>query len=98
MRRKGERPVAQRLIDLSPASPVVMSIAEGDNWFDAWVSEQCTPWSKLARLAGVSVGRLRAIREGDHISRAEVDALARAWNVSAADLITTLPDAALVVE
>lgn len=97
MRRKGEQPVAKRLVQITPTSPVVISIAEGDHWFDAWVAEACTPWSKLARLSGIPGPRFSAIRGGDKISRAEIDALARAWSVSSEDLIRTIPDRDLVV-
>jgi len=97
MRRKGEQPVAKRLTQITPTSPVVISIAEGDHWFDAWVAEACTPWGRLARLTGIPGPRFTAIRAGDKISRAEIDALARAWSVSSADLIGTLPDPSIVV-
>lgn len=97
MRRKGEQPVAKRLVRITETSPVVIAIAEGDHWFDAWVAEACTPWGKLARLTGIPGPRFTAIRRGDKISRAEVDALARAWSVSSEDLISTLPDRDLVI-
>jgi len=98
MRRKGERPLPTRLLQITPASPVVIAIAEGTNWMDAWTSEACTPWGRLARNTGIPVNRFTAIKDGDRISRAEIDALARAWSVTSADLISTLPDPTLVVE
>lgn len=98
MRRKGERPVAQQLIRLSAGHPILRSIAEGDHWFYAWVSQCCTPHIRLAKQTGISPGRIRAIDGGDIVSRAEIDALARAWNVSTQELISTLPDPSLVVE
>jgi hypothetical protein len=97
-RRKGERPVPKRLVVLTPGSPVRRSIAEGDHWFDAWVAEASTPWSRLSRDTGIPVRRFVAISGGDHLSRAELDALARAWSVSSGDLLSTLPDRALVVD
>jgi hypothetical protein len=98
MRRKGERRVPTRLVEITPASPVVRSIAEGDHWFNAWVAEACTPWARLARMTGIPSSRFYAFMAGDRISRAEIDALARAWSVSGADLISTLPDPSLVVD
>lgn len=98
MRRKGERPVPQRLIDITPSSPVMRMIATGDHWFTAWLCQQSTPLTRLARTTGLSVARLLAIQQGDRVSRAEIDALARAWSVSAEGLIGTLPDRALVID
>jgi hypothetical protein len=96
-RRKGERPVTKQLVVLTPGSPVRRSIAEGDHWSDAWVAEASTPWVRLVRDT-VPTRRFMAIRGGDRMSRAELDALARAWSVSSGDLISTLPDRSLVVE
>lgn len=98
MRRKGERPLPTRLVQITATSPVVIAIAEGTNWFDAWTSEACTPWGRLARTTGIPASRFFALKSGDRISRSEIDALARAWSVSSADLISTLPDPAFVVE
>lgn len=98
MRRKGERPVPRRLLDITPSSPVVRMIADGDHWFAAWAIQQATPLARLARTTGIPAPRLHTIQHGDHVSRAEVDALARAWSVSAEGLIGTLPDRALVVD
>ena len=97
-RRKGERPIPRRLMTLTPDSPVLRNIADGDHWFYAWLSEACTPFAPLSRLTGIPTRRLSAINAGDRVSRAEIDALACAWSVSSADLISTLPDPALVVE
>lgn len=98
MRRKGERPVPKRLVVITATSPVVLSIADGDHWFNAWVSQACTPWAALARTTGIPATRFAAIKNGDKVSRAEVDALARAWSVSTADLISTIPDPTIVID
>lgn len=98
MRRKGERPLPTRFVTITPTSPVVISIADGDHWFNAWVSQACTTWGQLARATGMPINRFSAIKDGDRLSRAEVDALARAWSVSSADLISTMPNPSLVVE
>jgi len=98
MRRKGERRIPKRLRVLTPDAPVLRNIAEGSHWFYAWLSEECTPLAPLSRLTGIPPRRLDAINAGDRVSRAEIDALARAWSVSSEDLISTLPDPTLVVE
>ena len=97
-RRKGERPLARPLETWSPQHPVAHTIATGSGWFDAWIMQQSTPLVRLARQTGISAARLMTIQSGDRISRAEIDALARAWRVSAGDLIASMPDPALVVE
>lgn len=96
MRRKGERPIPRRLDEWSPAHPVAHAIATGSKWFTAWQVQKCTPVDKLARQTGISPTRLLTIDAGDHVSRAEIDALARAWTISSADLIASMPDPALV--
>lgn len=98
MRRKGERPIAKQLVKPTPSSPVMRMIADGDRWFHAWIFQQAMPLARLSRVTGIPVARLCAIEQGDRLSRAELDALARAWSVSSADLIGTLPDPALVAE
>lgn len=98
MRRKGERPVARPLLDITPSSPVMRMIADGDHWFTAWTMQQATPLAQLARTTGIPAARLHTIQQGDRVSRAEIDALARAWSASAEGLIGTLPDRALVVD
>ncbi len=98
MRRKGERPVPRRLLDVTPSSPVMRMIAEGDHWFNAWMFQQATALARLARTTGIAVARLHAMQQGDRVSRAEIDALARAWSVSAEGLIRTLPDRSLVID
>lgn len=98
MRRKGKKPVTRTQLAITPSSPVMRVIADGDTWFNAWTFQQCTPLARLARTTGLPMGRLCAIEQGDRISRAEIDALARAWCVSAEGLIGTLPDRSLVID
>ncbi|WP_157215879.1 hypothetical protein [Flavisphingomonas formosensis] len=96
MRRKGERTIPQQLDLWSPAHPVAHAIATGSAWFHAWQMQKCTPVVQLAKQTGIAAARLAGIAAGDRLSRAEIDALARAWTISAADLIASLPDPALV--
>lgn len=98
MRRKGERPLAKRLDSWSPEHPVAHMIATGSGWFDAWIMQKSTPLVRLARQTGISTARLMTIHAGDRVSRAEIDALACAWSISAGDLIASMPDPAPVVE
>ena len=97
-RRKGERPIARPLDTWSNDHPVARMIREGDSWFYAWLYQRATPLVKLARQTGISVPRLMTINNGDRVSRAEVDALARAWSISVGDLIASMPSRNLVVE
>jgi len=97
-RRKGERPIPRLLDSWSESHPVANMIRTGSHWFAAWQMQKCTPTAKLVRQTGIAAARLTAISYGDRVSRAELDALARAWNVSAGDLEASMPDKGLVVE
>ncbi|WP_198350842.1 helix-turn-helix domain-containing protein [Flavisphingomonas formosensis] len=98
MRRKGERPIIRRLEIWSPAHPVARAIATGDHWFGAWQRQNAIPFARLARQTGISEDRLEAMNRGDSLTRNEADALARAFGISTADLIASMPDAELVRE
>ncbi len=94
-RRKGERPVAVTLDTWSPAHPVADAIGSGTYWFDAWVMQKATPIARLAKQTGISATRLLTISAGDRVSQAEVDA--RAWCISARDLVASLPEPTLII-
>lgn len=98
MRRKGERPIPQRLDTWSSQHPVAHAIATGSRWFDSWLCQKATPIEKLARKTGMSRARLLAIAMGDRLSRAEADALSIAWAISTNDLIASMPDPAMVID
>ncbi|MHA6768081.1 hypothetical protein [Sphingobium ummariense] len=98
MRRKGERPVPRELDRWAPDHPVADMIRTGTCWFDAWLIQKCTADITLSKLTGMDRRRIEAIRRGGYISRAELDALAIAWSVSAGDLIRSMPTPNLVVE
>ncbi len=91
VKRKGERPLPVYLDTWSPAHPVAQSIARGTWWFDAWVGQKTTPYEKLSRLTGIPPNRLATISARDRVSLAELDALARAWSISAGDLRASVP-------
>ncbi|WP_199555291.1 hypothetical protein [Sandaracinobacteroides hominis] len=97
-RRKGERPVQKRLADAHLVNLMRRSIASGSDWFQAWQGQECTPLHQLSKLTGIPTRRLQTLPYGGAVSRAEIDALARAWCVSTSDLISTLPNPALIVE
>lgn len=97
-RRKGERPIARPLDSFSHDHPVARCIREGDPWFYAWQRQRATPFERLARQTGIAAARLMTISRGDRVSRAEVDALARAWEISTGDLIASMPSPDLVQE
>jgi hypothetical protein len=56
------------------------------------------PMAKVARLSGISEGRLAAIALDDWISRPELEALAKVWGATPAALIASMPDPSIVVE
>lgn len=97
-RRKGERPLPQTLDSYSPLHPVAHAIATGDTWFTAWQQQKGLPLVALTKLTGMTQNRLLTIDWGDRISRAELDALAIAWRVSAGDLIASMADPSIVVD
>lgn len=97
-RRKGERPIPHLLDSWSSDHPVAHAIATGSRWFDAWSMQKSMPRVRLVKQTGIASSRLDAISHGDRVSRAEVDALARAWSISAGDLIASMPDPALVID
>lgn len=96
--RKGERPVPLPLDRWSQAHPLAREIASGTRWFDAWVGQKATPYARLEKLTGIPKRRLLTLSEGGPVSRAEVDALARAWCVSSNDLIASMPDPSIVLD
>lgn len=97
MRRKGERPLPVYLDSWSDSHPVARSIATGTWWFQAWLTQKATPVDRLSRTTGIPQQRLLTLCQRDRVSLAEIDALARAWCVSAGDLKASIP-AELVVE
>ena len=97
-RRKGEQPIPKLLDTWSDSHPVANMIRTGSHWFAAWQMQKLTPNVRLARQTGIAPARLSAISAGDRVSRAELDALARAWNVSAGDLEASMGDKGVVVD
>lgn len=97
-RRKGERSVQRPLQRWTPEHPVARMIATGDRWFAAWTAQMATPYVRLSKVTGIPLPRLDTISRGDVISRAELDALARAWCVSSADLMASTPDPTIVID
>ena len=82
----------------SPDHPLASTIASGTHWFSAWLGQKATPYHRLERLTGIPARRLQTISEGGPISRAELDALARAWCTSANDLMASMPDPSIVID
>lgn len=97
-RRKGERPVIKQLDTWVPSHPVAHAIQTGSYWFDAWLGQKATPIASLSRLTDIPAARLMGIAYGDRISRTELNALARAWMISAADLAASIGEATLIVD
>ncbi|WP_375194870.1 hypothetical protein [Sphingobium sp.] len=97
-RRKGEQPIPKILDTFSSDHPVAHAIRTGSNWFGAWQRQKCIPYVKLSRLTGIPSQRFAAIEYGDRVSGAELEALARAWSVSAADLRASIPSPDIVID
>lgn len=91
-RRKGERPIERPLDRFTPDHPVARTISQGDHWFYAWLAQKSTPLVRLARITGIPAERFFPIQRGGDVSRAELDALARAWSVSTQDLIRSMAE------
>ena len=98
MRRKGEGLIAKKLERWDPDGHIAASIATGTHWFDAWLMQNGTPYVRLAALTGIPTQRFTAITRGDAVSRAEIDALAWAWSMSAGDLIASIGGRSEIVE
>ena len=91
------RPVA--LDHYSDRHPVAHMIATGSYWVSAWLAQKSTPLAALARTTGIPIARLSTIStKGTEVSRAEIDALARAWSVSSEDLIRSIDGACAIVD
>lgn len=98
MRHKGQQPIPQMLDHWSNDHPVASDIRDGTFWFQAWLTQKTTPYARLSRLTGIPAQRFDAIQQGDAVSRAEIDALARAWAISANDLIKSIDCQSSIVE
>lgn len=97
MRHKGQRPIPVMLDHWSSEHPVALDIRDGTHWFQAWLTQKTTPYARLSKLTGIPSQRFDAIQRGDAVSRAEVDALARAWAISANDLIKSIDGRAQII-
>jgi len=96
-RRKGERPLVKPLAVWSDQHPVAHMIRTGDYWFTAWRAQECTPYGKLSKMTGIPVRRLMEIELRGVVSRAEVEALAKAWCVSSSNLEAAMGGACQIV-
>lgn len=95
-RRKGEVPLPVYLDSWSASHSVARSVATGAWWFDAWVAQKTTSLDRLARTTGIPRRCLGTLSQRDRVSLAEIDALARAWSVTAADLRASIPSELVV--
>jgi hypothetical protein len=89
--RKGEQPVAKQVVDWSSDHPVARCMTRGSEWFSAWIGQMATPYDWLAKKTRIPVARLQEIDRGSTITRAEVEALAKAWWITPDGLIASLP-------
>ena len=98
-RRKGERPVdrSQFYSPYDESHPVARAIRTGSRWFEAWQFQNALPTVRLAKLTGISPGRLAQLSNGAPVLEGEVAALASVYGVQPADIIASLPDPALLI-
>ena len=61
-------------------------------------TQKNTPYVRLTALTGIPSHRFTAISGGDVVSRAEIDALACAWSISARDLIASIAGRSEIVD
>ena len=81
MRHKGQKPIPKILHRWDENGYVAENIASGTHWLDAWLMQNNTPFVRLSAMTGIPTERFLAITGGDAVSRAEIDALARAWSM-----------------
>lgn len=74
-----------------PLHAVMQAIADGEHWLLAWNRQTSVIYRLLAKESGVHEARLREIEAGEHATRAEVVALAKAWRVDPIAVEHTLP-------
>jgi hypothetical protein len=98
MRRKGEQQISKKLDRWDPDGHIAQSIETGTHWLDAWLMQNGTPYVRLTAMTGIPSQRFAAITQGDVVSRAEIDALARAWSMSAGDLIASIGGRTVIVD
>jgi hypothetical protein len=96
MRRKGEKKVGKHWPPYDDKHPIAHRIRTGDNWFYAWMAETA-PLVILEKRSGIPFGRLLGIDLYDKVTRAEVDALARAWGAPLEDVLASIPDPQMVI-
>lgn len=98
MRHKGQPAFPKMLDHWSGDHPVASDIRGGTFWFQAWLTQKTTPYARLTKMTGIPLRRFHAIQQGDAVSRAEIDALARAWAISANDLIKSIDGQSAIIE
>lgn len=98
-RRKGERPVdkSQFYSPYDDSHPVARAIRTGSRWFEAWQFQNALPTVRLAKLTGISPGRIAQLNHGAPVLEGEVALLASVYGVQTADIIASLPDPAHLI-
>lgn len=96
-RRKGEQPVPLKVVGWSDDHAVAHSMKTGTPWFSAWIGQMCTPFDRLRKRTGIRQARLAEIEDGATFTRAELEALARAWLITPEGLFASMPDPERVI-
>lgn len=92
-RRKGERPIEKVVRSYDSNHPVAKWIADGNDWFDAWVGQMCTPYVVLVKKTGIAEARLFELSAGEAPTLSEIEALSKVWYVTAEGLNASIADA-----
>lgn len=94
MRRKQERKLPRDYLyePYGVSHPLARTIATGTHWFEAWCFQHTLTYPRLKKATGITADRAMQIVRGAPITRAELDALAKACGVQPADIIASLPD------
>lgn len=74
-----------------PLPAVAQAIATGEPWLLAWALQSATPYRLLSRKSGIPDARLDELYQGAPVGRAELAALADAWNIEVEQVMLTLP-------
>jgi hypothetical protein len=97
MARQRQDRLGERRVLEAPPDRVARRLAAGDRWFRAWASEVTASFPTLTMRSGIPFARLMELDAGSPPSRAEIEVLAKAWWITPAGLIASMPDPTRVV-
>lgn len=90
MRRKGEKRL-EKTCSPSVLRAIERTIATGDHWFQAWLTQMSTTYSTIERKTGLAIERIHAIGQGAPPTDAEIERLATLWKTTPDVVMATMP-------